>query len=128
MMVVMDRGLALAQPCEVFRTEWRGRDGGCMRGETVWHTVTSMDQHRDGALSDRPRRSPSVRPSVATGFRSVLADCGANGHGDPAPGVAPRGAMRKMQDESTDGPIHPDRQFQQPLPQGGPCALAQSVP
>ncbi len=48
----------------------------------------------------------------------ALAGCGPDGHGDAAPGVAPRSALRQMQHESADRPLDPHRQLQQPLPQG----------
>jgi len=101
MMVVMDRVLAIAQPCAAFRTEWRGHDGGCMRGETAWRHTTSRDQHRERACLDRPRRSLSGHTLVVRETYPVLAGWSADGHSDTAPGVPPRGALRQVQHEPT---------------------------
>lgn len=80
-----------------------------MRGETTWHPAPSRDRPHDGARLDRPRRSPSGSTLGVTGSPPVLADRGTDGHGDTAPGVAPRGALWQVQHDAPHGPFHPDR-------------------
>lgn len=87
---------------------------------SLWHGLTTRYGSSAGALAETPlllcmRHTPVVSP-----VQSALAGCRPDGHRDPAPGLAPRGAQGQMQDQSAHRPLDPDRQFQQ--------AFAQTVP
>lgn len=90
-----------------------------MKGEQAWFPVTITGGHREAAFSDRPRRSSSVSVPIAARRDSALARCGTDRDGDAAPGLAPGGELRHVQDESAHGPLDPHGQLQQPFPQRG---------
>lgn len=72
-----------------------------------------------GACAETPFLSDGWRRLVVWPSRRTLDGCGPDRDRHTAPGVTPRCALRQVQDDAMDRLIHPDRQLQQPLPQGG---------
>lgn len=85
------------------------------RISSVSHGILGRHRGLAGARAATPFPSTRLENAVVWLMRRRLARCGANGDGDAAPGVAPGGAVRQMQDDATDRPFHPHGQLQQPL-------------
>lgn len=60
-----------------------------------------------GAFAETPLPSYLRNPSRSSSSRRALARYGPDGHGDAAPGVAPRGALRQVQHDPAHRPLDP---------------------